>query len=178
MRRPILLAVIALSATVAAAVVLLFYLNFYLAVGGSSKAVCAPTRLGDYLFEAYVMPATPREGEEFQITALIQGLEGESDELNITLFLLKPGRLSIVDGPSAVPLGVKTWRLMLTDPGFYEVSFIFSGPRGSGKINGQFQIVSASEMELHSSLRTAAYISLWIGTPLLAAILIYSKMSS
>ncbi|MEM1971710.1 MAG: hypothetical protein QXJ29_00275 [Nitrososphaerota archaeon] len=171
-------ALLVVSLVIAASATTLLYLNIYLSYGGVSRAVCTATRVGDYLFEAYVMPATPREGEEFEIKAVVQGVEGASGRVNITLFLLKPGRVSLIDGPAPATHGVMTWRHQLSEPGLYEVTFLLAGEAGSGQINGRIQVYSYGESQLYSTLRTTSYTSLWLGIPLLAAILIYHKMSS
>lgn len=140
------------------------------------RAVCSPTRVGNYLFEAYVFPATPMVNEEFQITASIQGSSPSQKPVNLTLILLKPARVSIVEGPEVAPLGIKTWYYRLPEEGVYAVYFIVSGPEGSGEIEGSLRIVSINEAETYSLIRTLSYTSLWIGIPLLIGIVVFSKM--
>ncbi|MEM0482699.1 MAG: hypothetical protein QXM16_07445 [Nitrososphaerota archaeon] len=176
MLRSVRIAILALSLLIAASAAALVYINSLAFPEGPTRAICTPTRLGNYLFEAYVIPATPRVGEEFQITASIQGSSTISTPINFTLILLKPGRISIVEGPEAAPLGIKTWSYRLAEAGFYNVYFIVSGPEGSGRIEGSLQIVSVNEAETYSLIRILSYISLWIGIPLLIAMIIFSKM--
>ncbi len=176
MLKGVRVAIVALSLLIVASAGALVYINTLALPEGPTRTICAPTRVGGYLFEAYVIPATPRVGEEFQITALVQRATPSSTPINFTLILLKPGRVSIVDGPETTLLGIKTWSYRLAESGFYDVYFIVSGPEGSGKIGGSLQIVSENEAETYSLIRILSYVSLWIGIPLLIAIIILSKM--
>jgi hypothetical protein len=174
--RGVRVAILALSLLMAVSAGALVYVNSFAFPEGPARAICTPTRVGGYLFEAYVIPATPRVGEEFQITASIQGASLGSTPINFTLILLKPGRLSIVGGPEATHLGIKTWSYRIDEAGVYDVYFIISGPEGSGRVEGSLQIVSENEAETYSLIRILSYTSLWIGIPTLIAIIVYSKM--
>lgn len=169
-------AISALSLLIAISAGVLIYVNYFAFPDGTVRAICAPTRVGNYLFEAYVFPATPKVNEEFQITASIQGPSSRQAPVNLTLILLKPARVSIVEGPEVASLGIKTWSYRLDEAGVYNVYFIVSGPEGSGKIEGTIRIVSMSEAETYSFIRTLSYASLWIGIPLLIGIVVLSKM--
>ncbi|MEM0381551.1 MAG: hypothetical protein QW059_05860 [Nitrososphaerota archaeon] len=170
------LAVLVLSLIIATSTATLVYINIVAYPEGPSRSVCTPTRLGNYLFEAYIFPASPKVGEEFQITATIQGAETSPTPLNITMMLLRPGSLSVILGPDPAPLGIKTWNYKIPEAGLYDVYFIVTDPGGSRQIRGRIQILSENEASLYSIIRILSYASLWIGVPLLLAVIVFSKM--
>ncbi|MCS7146230.1 MAG: hypothetical protein RMJ28_02085 [Nitrososphaerota archaeon] len=176
MARPFKVAIVALSVVIVLSTALVIYVNAAAYPSGPSRALCTLTRIGDYLFEAFVFPSTPISGEDFQVTVTVLRNEHNFEPLNLTLILFKPGRFSFVDGPVSVPLGVKTWRIILPEEGLYDALFIVSGPGGSGQVSGRLQVISREEAEFFSAIRFASYVTLWTGVPLLTALVVYVKM--
>jgi len=166
--------VLGVSALVASSALLEAYLLISGFQEGGSRSVCAPTRVGTYILEAYVMPATPISGEEAQIIVTVQGSRPSLSGMKLTIIVLKPLTFSAVLGPEPIPLGARTWSLRLAE-GVYEVALYIAGPEGAGVVWGRIQVVSSADASKYSAIRFISSTVLWLGVPVLVALLVTSK---
>ncbi len=161
-----------LLAAILAAGGLLVYLEAYGYVGGGERSVCSPSRVGGYLVEAYISPATPRTSETFQITAIISEEDGSPGRANLTIIVVGSGRVVAVEGPKATYNGIASWSLKLDEEGPYSVTLLISGDRGSGSVPGSFRVFSGKDAAAHSVARTASITTLLVGIPLLLGVMV------
>jgi hypothetical protein len=157
-------------AVVAIAGAVLSYTQLYGYVGGGGRAVCSPSRVGGYLLEAYISPATPLVGESFQISAVASEEGGAPAKVNLTLVIVGRGRIVAVEGPVPAYNGIASWRLTLREGGTYDVTLLIAGEKGVGEVLGAFKVFSRSDAEAHSAARTASITALLVGVPLLLAV--------
>ncbi|MDT7878848.1 MAG: hypothetical protein RQ862_09880 [Candidatus Caldarchaeales archaeon] len=172
MRSQTAILVLPVLAAILTAGALLIYLEAYGYVGGGGRAVCSPSRVGGYLLEAYISPATPRVSETFQISAVISEEDGSAARANLTLIIVGSGRVVTVEGPKTAYNGIATWSLSLNEDGSYSLTLLVSGDRGSGSVPGGFRVFAERDAAAHSVARIASITTLLVGIPLLLGIVV------